>query len=142
MNGPNVTWDKLTVEERERLTPAQREKLQGTAAPADDDVDLDDVVEFTGGNDPAPDLYVEGDELPPAPAVEGEESGEELDGDVEDDESGAAVEPGVGTVVTLDVPNDDTVAPASDSFNVRAGNVATLTLGTPVIEDVPAEPTP
>ncbi len=49
-----------------------------------------------------------------------------------------AVTLGVGTSVTLDVPNDDTVAPASDSFNVRAGDVAVLTLGAPVIEDIPA----
>ncbi len=43
---------------------------------------------------------------------------------------------GLGTSVTLDVPNDDVVAPASDSFNVRAGDVAVLTLGAPVIEDI------
>lgn len=54
-----------------------------------------------------------------------------------------AVEPGLGTVVTLDVPDDETVAPASDSYNVRAGDVATLVLGPPVIEDVPTpEPEP
>lgn len=53
-----------------------------------------------------------------------------------------AVSPSVGNVVTLDVPDDDVVAAASDSFNVRAGDVAVLTLGAPVIEEIPVEPTP
>jgi hypothetical protein len=56
-----------------------------------------------------------------------------------------AASPSVGNVVTLDVPDDDTVAAASDSFNVRAGDVATLQLGAPVIEEIPAtstEPVP
>lgn len=52
-----------------------------------------------------------------------------------------AVSPSTGNTFTLDVPNDEVIAPVSDAVNVRAGDVAVLELGAPVISTQP-EPTP
>lgn len=60
----------LTDAQREQLTATAGEQLGGTAELA-----------FDGGNDPAPHLLLP-DAQPPDPD---DESGEELDGDVEDD---------------------------------------------------------
>lgn len=51
---------------------------------------------------------------------------------------------GAGATVVLDVPNDETVPPASEAFDVNPGGITTLALGTPVIEEqpVPEPPAP
>lgn len=51
-----------------------------------------------------------------------------------------AVQPGPGGTIVLDVPDNDTIAPVTEAFDVVAGPVAQLSLGTPVIEEQPAPP--
>jgi hypothetical protein len=54
-----------------------------------------------------------------------------------------AVAPGAGGQIVLDVPDDDEIPAVSESFDVNAGGVASLALGTPTIrEQGTTEPAP
>lgn len=53
-----------------------------------------------------------------------------------------AVQPGAGGLVVLSVPDDDTIADASEAFDVNAGGIATLELGAPTIREQGGEPEP
>ena len=48
-----------------------------------------------------------------------------------------ATQPGAGGLVVLSVPNDETIADASEAFDVTAGGIASVSLGAPTIEDAP-----
>jgi hypothetical protein len=53
-----------------------------------------------------------------------------------------ATQPGAGGQIVLDVPDNDTIPPVSESFDVNPGGVESLALGAPTIREQGATPTP
>ena len=48
-----------------------------------------------------------------------------------------SVQPGAGGLVVLSVPDNETIEDASEAFDVTAGDVASVSLGEPVITEAP-----